>query len=188
MKTTFLTAALLLGSSYFTIATEFRSSGKVKHNLTAKRTGLPTGSIAILIDKSDYELYVYDEEGWYATYPVVFGNSSLKDKVMEGDKNTPEGEFSIVSKRIDNKWDRFMMLDYPNKESWSKFNRRKAKGEIPKTASIGGGIGIHGTWPNEDYQIDRYNNWTDGCISMKNKDVEDLYSYLPVGTRITIRK
>ncbi len=53
----------------------------------------------IIIDKSDYELKVYDDEGWYATYPVVFGNNSLDDKKMEGDKNTPEGKFRILSKR-----------------------------------------------------------------------------------------
>ena len=28
----------------------------------------------IIVDKSDYELKVYDDEGWYATYPIVFGS------------------------------------------------------------------------------------------------------------------
>ena len=31
-----------------------------------------------------------------------------------------------------------------------------------RSARIGGGIGIHGTWPHEDFQIDRYKNWTHG--------------------------
>ena len=35
----------------------------------------PVGVIYLLIDKTDYELQVFDEEGWYATYPVVFGNA-----------------------------------------------------------------------------------------------------------------
>ena len=49
----------------------------------------------IIIDKSDYELKVYDAEGWYATYPVVFGSKDQNDKYMEGDKRTPEGHFKF---------------------------------------------------------------------------------------------
>lgn len=157
------------------------STGKRMHT-----TG-PRGKMTILIDKSDYELHVFDEEGWYATYPVVFGNNSLADKKMEGDKNTPEGSFTINSKRVHEKWCRFISINYPTKESIAKFNLRKQNGEIPSSAKIGGGIGIHGTWPHEDYVIDRYKNWTLGCISMKNADVTDLYNYVPSGTTVTIR-
>ena len=53
----------------------------------------------IIIDKSDYELKVYDSEGWYATYPVVFGSKDQSDKYMEGDKRTPEGRFKILLKK-----------------------------------------------------------------------------------------
>lgn len=148
----------------------------------------PVGTVRILIDKSDYELKLFDSLGWFATYPVVFGNNSLADKKMEGDRNTPEGTFKISGKRIHNKWHRFIAIDYPNKESWEKFNQRKARGEIPATARIGGGIGIHGTWPHEDFQIDRYSNWTQGCISMKNKDVEELFRFISNGTSVTIRR
>lgn len=147
----------------------------------------PKGKISIQIDKSDYELSVFDEDGWYATYPVVFGNNSLDDKKMEGDKNTPEGTFRIISKRVHEKWCRFLALDYPTKESIEKFNRRKQNGEIPSSAKIGGGIGIHGTWPHEDFVVDRYKNWTLGCISMKNADVTELYQYIPSGTVVSIR-
>jgi murein L,D-transpeptidase YafK len=142
----------------------------------------------IVIDKRKYELSVYDSQGWYATYPVVFGNNSLDDKKMEGDRNTPEGVFHINSKRVHDKWYRFMGLDYPTRESLEKFSRRKQRGEVPSWASPGGSIGIHGTWPGEDFVVDRYKNWTMGCISMKRNDVQDLYSYVPVGTPVTIKK
>jgi murein L,D-transpeptidase YafK len=148
----------------------------------------PVGTVYIIINKSSYKLSVYDDLGWFATYPVVFGNNSLADKKMEGDRNTPEGIFRIVSKRIHEKWHRFLAIDYPNEESKSKFLQRKAKGEIPAHARIGGSIGIHGTWPREDFVIDRLNNWTLGCISMKRADVKELYDYTPVGTKVIIRK
>lgn len=148
----------------------------------------PVGKISITIDKSDYELSVYDDKGWYATYPVVFGNNSLADKRFEGDKNTPEGNFRIVSKRVHEKWCRFLALDYPTPDDREKFNKRKEKGEIPGNASIGGGIGIHGVWPHEDFVIDRYKNWTLGCIAMKNEDVKEVYGFTTAGVKVTIKK
>jgi lipoprotein-anchoring transpeptidase ErfK/SrfK len=108
--------------------------------------------------------------------------------MLAGDRKTPEGKFRIISKRVHPKWDRFLMLDYPTPASYEKFYQRKEQGVIPSNASIGGGIGIHGTWPHEDYAIDRYDNWTEGCISMKNKDVEELYRMITIGTPVVIRR
>ena len=184
MKTSLLLASVIAVSGV--IATHKPTNNKILENRS--KSSMPVGTVYVIIDKSDYELNVYDSKGWFATYPVVFGNSSLSDKKMEGDKNTPEGSFQIASKRVHDKWHRFLALNYPTQESWAKFNYRKERGEIPSSARIGGGIGIHGTWPHEDFQIDRYKNWTLGCISMKNEDVEHFYSYVPVGTKITIRR
>ncbi|HJS55933.1 MAG TPA: L,D-transpeptidase [Chitinophagaceae bacterium] len=184
MKTYFVLASIIAGSGIFTTLDSRVSNPETSRSINST----PIGTVYVLIDKSDYELSLYDEKGWYATYPVVFGNSSLADKRMEGDKNTPEGTFRIASKRVHDKWHRFLALDYPTKESWDKFNQRKAKGEIPSSARIGGGIGIHGTWPHEDFQIDRYKNWTLGCISMKNEDVAEFYRYIPIGTKVIIRR
>ena len=157
----------------------------VKRNLFRNE---PTGTVYLLIDKSDYELKMYDDEGWYATYPVVFGNKNLDDKYMEGDKRTPEGTFKIINKRPHDKWHRMLMLDYPTKESWDKFNSRKAKGVIPKSAKIGGGIAIHGTWPNDNIVVDGFTNWTNGCIALKNEDLDEVSPYLPVGTKVIIQR
>src|SRR4051794_12227804 len=92
------------------------------------------GAYYIVVDKSDYELSVYDGEGWLITYPIVLGNKDQGDKMVQGDRKTPEGTFTIISKRIHEKWDRYMALDYPNAESVAKFNQRKAQGIIPANA------------------------------------------------------
>lgn len=147
-----------------------------------------TGKPYIIIDKSDYELRVYDDNGWYATYPVVFGSKNLDDKMLEGDRKTPEGTYHIASKRPHEKWDKMMLLDYPTKADYAKFNERKAKGLIPKGAKIGGGIGIHGTWQRDDMAVDFFQNWTNGCISLKNEEVDELYSLIPIGTPVTIQR
>ena len=142
---------------------------------------------SIVIDKSDYELRVYDAEGWLATYPVVFGNDDQGDKLMQGDRKTPEGTFTIILKKVHNKWCRYMAIDYPTKADVEKFNYRKSHGLIPASAKIGGDIGIHGTWPREENAVDEYQNWTLGCISLKNEHIKQLYEFIPTGTRITIR-
>lgn len=80
------------------------------------------------------------------------------------------------------------MLDYPTAESYEKFKQRKAAGLIPQNAQIGGGVGIHGTWPHEEFAVDRYQNWTEGCISMKNEDIDELFKMIPPGTKVIIRK
>lgn len=189
MKNILVLTSVLLSSGLMIIATHDVDHIPAKASLKRPEAGAgPIGTISILIDKSDYELSVYDSKGWYATYPVVFGNNDLEDKRMEGDKNTPDGTFKITNKKIHEKWYRFMGIDYPNRESWDKFKRRKQAGEIPASASIGGSIGIHGTWPHEDFVIDRYKNWTNGCISMKNDDVAELYNFTPSGTTVTIRQ
>ena len=81
-----------------------------------------------------------------------------------------------------------MLLDYPNDSSRIKFNALKDKGSIPKTAKIGGNVGIHGIWAGGDDMIELGVGWTDGCIALKNKDIDELYSFVGVGTRVVIKK
>jgi lipoprotein-anchoring transpeptidase ErfK/SrfK len=107
---------------------------------------------------------------------------------MEGDKKTPEGTFKVLFKKINPKWGPQLLLDYPTAESIKRFNDRQSRGLIPRNARIGGGIAIHSTRPHEEWTVDYYQNWTDGCISLKYTEAKDLYSYIPNGTPVTIQK
>ncbi len=162
------------------------SSYKVSSDTRHKKNG--DNPYYIVISKKAYELKVYDDEGWYATYPCVFGSNDLRDKFMEGDKRTPEGKFKVLLKKIHPKWGFELLLDYPNRESLEKFKERQVEGLVPRNARIGGGIAIHATRPQEEWTVDYYQNWTDGCISLKYTEAKDLYSYIPVGTPVTIEK
>src|SRR5688572_9889718 len=134
MKNILILTTVLLGSTVMMSDTHHNTKLEVsselespaKSNRRSVKSG-PIGTVSILIDRSDYTLSVYDDKGWYATYPVVFGNNSLDDKKMQGDRNTPEGTFRMIAKRVHNKWCRFMAIDYPNAESREKFNLRKQR-------------------------------------------------------------
>ena len=191
MKYRFLLPSLILSS--FIISMAFVTPGHKKSSLKdqpliAKVKKTAENPYYIIVDKSDYELKVYDAEGWYATYPIVFGSKDLSDKMKEGDKRTPNGSFKIILKKIHPKWGPELLLDYPNEVSIQRFNERKAQGLIPKNAKIGAGIAIHATRPEEEWTIDNFYNWTDGCVSVKYTEMKDLFSYIPVGTPVTIQQ
>ncbi len=145
-------------------------------------------SISVLIDKSDYRLYIVADGITLKEYPVVFGKNASDDKLMQGDRCTPEGSFHMISKYPHKEWSKFIWIDYPNKSSWEKHNRAKKEGKIPRNAQIGGEVGIHGVPRGMDKLIDAKYNWTLGCISLKNKDVDEIYPYIAANTLIQIQK
>ena len=148
----------------------------------------PKDELYIKIIKSDYTLSIMKGDSILKTYPVVFGGNPVDDKKMQGDGCTPEGWFKLHTKYPHKSWSKFLWIDYPNATSRKKFATRKQQGEIPSTAQIGGDIGIHGVPKGYDHLIDEKYNWTLGCISMKNKDVDEIYPYIKKGSRILILK
>jgi murein L,D-transpeptidase YafK len=169
------------------------NAGRVEDLYTVKvsRDNIDPDKVFLLIDKSDYRLYLYEDVTLRKVYKVVFGSRDQSDKRQEGDKRTPEGTFHIQAKRFDKSWSRFMLLDYPNQISWTKFHQLQAEGEISPNATIGGGIGIHGVEYESgirDNYVESRINWTLGCISMKTQDVAELYEIIKVGTPVVIRR
>ncbi len=144
-------------------------------------------SVTLKVIKSKYSLQVFYKGKLLKTYKSVFGPNHLQQKQQEGDRRTPEGTFTILNVKKHDKWDTFMLLDYPNEESYANFERCKINKEIPSNARIGGLVGIHGIWKGGDQLIDMKHNWTDGCVALKNKDVEELSKMVKPGvTKITI--
>lgn len=149
---------------------------------------IPEDRIHIAVDKSEYILSIMADTLVIKQYPVVFGSNPVDDKLRQGDQCTPEGRFKVRTKYPHRSWDKFIWIDYPNEDSWAKHNRAKRDGIIEESASIGGEIGIHGVPRETDEIIDLGLNWTLGCISLKNKDINDFYSYIHTGTLVIIEK
>jgi len=144
--------------------------------------------VLIEVDKTHYCLDVYYRKRMIRSYKAVFGPHPLIDKMTEGDRCTPEGWFTITNKNPVSRYNKFMLLSYPNDSTFARFNRLKTKGLLPQSARIGGSVGIHGIWPGGDDMIEMGVGWTDGCVALKNKDVEELYTMVGVGTKVYIKK
>jgi len=169
--------------------TDINSNNYLNYNIPLSQLinqPIETERFSILVQKSSYSLFVKYDGRVVKSYPCVFGANPVNDKLKQGDNCTPEGDFYISSIREHFIWGYFMAFDYPNGESWAKHKRAKENGRIESTANIGGDVGIHGVIEGLESYIDTKNNWTEGCVSMKNPDVSELASHLAAGTPIKI--
>jgi len=140
----------------------------------------------IVVHKLTRKLTFYKGLTPLKTYPVVLGNDPYNDKLCQGDTCTPEGVYGIRAKYPHAKWTSFIWLDYPNTQNWLNFARAKKAGRIAPEADIGGQIGIHGT--EDPYRNIIGQNWTKGCISLRNKDIEEIYPLVNDKTLVVITK
>ncbi|MCX5892389.1 MAG: L,D-transpeptidase, partial [Deltaproteobacteria bacterium] len=140
----------------------------------------------IVVHKRSRKLTFYQGLTPLKTYSVVLGNDPYNDKLCQGDTCTPEGVYRIRAKYPHGKWDYFIWLDYPNTQNWLKFAQAKKAGHLPPEADIGGQVGIHGT---EDPSRNLSGvNWTKGCVSLMNKDLEEIYPLVDDKTLVVISK
>ena len=109
---------------------------------------------------------------------VLLGDEVIKTYDVATGKNnsTPIGEFTIKDKLADPVWYNKGIAIPPDSPE-----------NVLGTRWLGlttsePGYGIHGTTEPESigYQS------TEGCVRMRNDDVEELYSIIPVGTSVTI--
>ncbi len=165
-----------------------------------KNTG---DDIKIVVDKSDNTLTLFSGSTEVKTYRADLGDGGLGDKNVAGDHKTPEGTFYITEKSVLTPADeylgtRWMRLSYPNiedadrgvnqgiieQQTYQQIVEAVNKEETPpQRTALGGGIGIHGGTVAEFGA-----NWTWGCIGLSNKDVEEIYNYAQVGTKVIINK
>ncbi len=139
-----------------------------KHGNEAIR--LSKGQKVILIDKYAHKLMVYQGGRIIRQFDAEFGINWMGDKRRRGDKATPEGIYKITQKK-DGARTRFykaMLINFPNDE-----DRRNARYDM------GGLIEIHG---DGGKGVD----WTDGCIALRNDDIDLLFRLVGPGTPVVI--
>lgn len=138
----------------------------------------PIDSIAI--HKQEREMLVFNNGSLVKTYSVSLGPSPEGDKEYEGDGKTPEGLYFINGKNPNSIYHKNLGVSYPNAE------------DIAHATAIGkhtgGDIKIHGLPQGYEGFRRKYlaKDWTAGCIAVSNKEIDELYEAVKIGTPLLI--
>ncbi|MFM7141718.1 MAG: murein L,D-transpeptidase family protein [Alphaproteobacteria bacterium] len=136
----------------------------------------------VVVHRSCKTVSFYRYGQWVRTWDQVSLGQNPGVKEQEGDRKTPDGLYRITGKRAHERWSRFMLLDYPNAKDLAVHHERLATGRVNR--GPGGEVGIHGT--DKPKLNETSYDWTWGCVSLMNKDVNELYDLAPSGTLVLI--
>ena len=146
---------------------------------TAKLSGnIKVDSIAVY--KSDRELQVFSNGQLVKIYNICLGKNPVGPKQVSGDYKTPEGLYRISYRNAGSLYHKSLAISYPNKQD---LDNAKKMGQ-----PAGGDVMIHGL-PNFDADAGpgRYtNDWTWGCIALRNHEIDELFERVKPGTPILI--
>lgn len=155
---------------------------------------LPLKNPRIVVLKSKRRLELYAAGALIRTYKAGLGLNPGPDKLREGDRATPEGDFYVFTKNEKSAYFLSLGISYPNIEDAERGLRDKLisqaehdaiisaikrKATPPQYTALGGEIYIHGNGATSD--------WTWGCVALENGDIKELFDAVPVGTPVTIK-
>ena len=140
----------------------------------------------IVIHKTAHELVVYRGETVVKRYRVAIGPGGVGYKRQEGDKVTPVGHYHVTMHQP-SQFHLFLRLDYPNADDRARFGKLVSSGDLPKSAHIGGDIGIHGAPPQREWKsIHKTVDWTLGCVAVDDAEIDEIGSLVADGTPVEI--
>lgn len=131
---------------------------------------------SVVVNKGARQMYLLHNETVLKKYDFDLGFAPSGAKQIEGDGKTPEGTYLIDRVNPNSAFHLSLGISYPNAADVA---HAKAMGEKP-----GGAIFIHGE-PNLFKA--KGEDWTAGCIAVKNKEIEEIYAMVRTGTVITLR-
>ncbi len=156
---------------------------------------LPLADPQVVVSKSKRQLQLYAGGQVVRTYRVALGTNPVDDKVRQGDRATPEGDFYVCVKNARSNFYLSLGLSYPNAEDAARGLRDRlitrteyerimrairGKRRPPWDTALGGEIFIHGGGTEGD--------WTWGCVALSNTDIKELFDALPMGTPVRIER
>jgi murein L,D-transpeptidase YafK len=128
----------------------------------------------VQVHKADRKMYLLHEGRVLKSYDMALGFTPGGHKRFEGDGKTPEGLYYITHRNPNSNYHLSLGISYPN-DADRAF--AAALGKPP-----GGDIFIHGGPDGPISQRD----WTAGCISVTDRQMEEVYSMVNPGTPIWI--
>jgi murein L,D-transpeptidase YafK len=135
---------------------------------------------AIVVRKSERRLYLMRNGAVLRSFKVALGLRPEGHKEYEGDFRTPEGKYRLIRRNPQSEFFLSLQVSYPNE---ADLTNAKRLGMRP-----GGNIMIHGR-PNTPRKPSEYYanvDWTEGCISVSNSDMVEIWLMTPLDTPIEI--
>ncbi len=167
-----LATAIVL--AYLALGAAPASSGTEIAALTALKAD------RVVVFKGERKLVLMRGDSVLRVFRVALGRNATGHKIKAGDERTPEGDYVVDSRLRDSKFYRALHISYPN---WYDRNRAEFLGVEP-----GGAIMIHGQ-PNDvpkDFVGHPAIDWTNGCIAVTNREIDEIWAMVEDGTEINI--
>lgn len=130
---------------------------------------------SIQVHKADRKMYLLHNSKVLKEYDISLGFQPVGHKQFEGDGKTPEGVYFISHHNPRSRYHLSVGVSYPN-EADRAFASTMGK-------SPGGDIMIHG---RSRYKGQNKGDWTAGCIAVRDREMEEIYSMLRRQTPILI--
>ena len=139
----------------------------------------------VKVYKTDRVVQLLHRDQVIRTYPMRLGFDQIGHKVKEGDGKTPEGTYILDWRNPKSAFYKSLHVSYPNVQDQAKAKQLGV--------SAGGDIMIHGSATSS--QIEKFpslmkylprNDWTWGCVAVRNIDMDEIWTLVDDGTVITI--
>ena len=134
----------------------------------------------VVVKKSINKMYLMKGDRPIRTYHIALGANPVGHKVQEGDHRTPEGRYMLNYKNTKSKFYKSINIDYPNERD---IEIARLRGVDP-----GDDIVIHG-FPNNLGNVRgpvHPQNWTQGCIGVRNHEMDEIWHLVELDTPIEI--
>jgi murein L,D-transpeptidase YafK len=135
----------------------------------------------IVVEKGARKLTLLRPDAALRTYDVSLGSAPTGPKLQEGDGRTPEGRYTIDFKNARSRFHLALRISCPGPQ--------ERDAALKRGVAPGGDIMIHGLprglgWLGKFHLL---RDWTEGCIAVDNRAIEEIWRLVDIGTVIEIR-
>jgi murein L,D-transpeptidase YafK len=130
---------------------------------------------SIVVHKAERRMYLLNGNTVLRDYKIALGGNPVGPKQFEGDGRTPEGAYYITHRNPNSQYHLSLGIGYPTP---AQVQFATSQGKKP-----GGDIFIHG---RAGKNRGKGRDWTVGCIAVTDREIEEIYAMVAVGTPIFI--
>ena len=134
----------------------------------------------VVVHKASRRLELYQHGALLKSYSVSLGRHPEGPKRQQGDGRTPEGEYVLDYRNPGSSFYRALHISYPAPADLAS---ARAHG-----ASPGGLVMVHGMKNGLGWlgRLHLVFDWTDGCVAVTDREMDEIWRAVPDGTKIIL--